>query len=48
MSTCDFCHKTDWDGIHCGKRRVCTSCLDSIVEKYYEEREKQCRTMKAI
>ena len=43
MSTCDFCFKTDWDGIHCGVRKVCTSCLNSILEKQIE-REKNERT----
>ena len=43
MSTCDFCFKTDWDGIHCGVRKVCTSCLNSILEKQFE-RENNERT----
>ncbi len=48
MITCEVCKKSDWDGVRCAKRRVCQSCLDSIVENYFEEREKQCKTMKAI
>ncbi len=36
MSTCDNCDKTTWDGIYCGKYRICQSCLDSILEKHFE------------
>jgi len=46
MSTCDFCDKVTWDGIHCGVRKVCTTCLNSILENKYEERENKCKTMK--
>ena len=46
MIICEVCDRDNWSGIRCTTHRVCTACLDSIVERYFEEREKQCKTMK--
>ena len=43
MIICEVCDRDNWEGIKCSKHRVCNSCIDSIVEEYFE-RENNERT----
>jgi hypothetical protein len=43
MIICEVCDRDNWEGIRCGKHRVCNSCIDSILEKHFE-RENNERT----
>jgi|11_taG_2_1085331.scaffolds.fasta_scaffold01711_3 hypothetical protein len=36
MIVCEVCERDNWSGIRCSKHRVCTSCIDSILEEYFE------------
>ena len=43
MIVCKVCDRDNWAGVRCAKYRVCNSCIDSILDEYFE-RENNERT----